>query len=78
MHCDTALFSFCFELLADVLRSKISDDSDWSISDVIKESYHRESRVVVDDHQILFSIEFRVISAKLFPCLVWKVWLQDA
>ena len=54
MHCDTALFSFCFELLADVLRSKISDDSDWSISDVIKESYHRESRVVVDDHQILF------------------------
>ena len=68
MQCDTALFSFCFELLADVLRSKISDDSDWSNSDVITESYHGESRVVVDDHQIIFSIEFRNVSARLFPC----------
>ena len=36
----------------------------------IEESYHRELRVVIDDHQILLSIEFEDVSAKFLP---WPV-----
>ena len=44
---------------------------------VIEESYHRESRVVINDHQILLSIELEDVSAKFLPWPGWKVWLHN-
>ena len=58
MQCDASLFAFCFEPFADVLRSKVSDDSGWlavlcqdacemiahgMAVHVIEEPYHSES-----------------------------------
>ena len=44
---------------------------------VIEESYHWESRVVIDDHQILLSNEFEDVSAKFLPWPGWKVRLHN-
>ena len=44
---------------------------------VAEKSYHWESRVVIDNHQILLSIEFEDVSAKFLPWPGWKVWLHN-
>ena len=42
-------------------------------SHVIEKSHHRESWVVIDDHQILPTIEFEDVGAKFLPWPVWEV-----